>query len=349
MLARRPSGRNCPVDCAMMRSMQLASKKAVVRILVVLGLLAAGTWYMCYCPRAGKRVITPPNISAVALRAHVTTLAGEIGERNTEYPDRLHAAANYIAQVWSNQGYTVARQLYKADGVECCNLEIQIPGSATSAPIVLVGAHYDSVAGSPGANDNASGVASLLELSRACKNFRPKNSLRFVAFVNEEPPYFQTALQGSAVYARAARQRGDDIRAMIALETMGYFSDEPGSQHFPMKLFNLVYPSRGNFISFISNFSSRSRMHEAVRSFRAHTTFPVECCATFSKIPGVDWSDHAPFWKEGYRAFMVTDTAPFRYPYYHSENDTLDKVDYEALARVTQGLTGVLATLSKTN
>jgi Zn-dependent M28 family amino/carboxypeptidase len=264
-------------------------------------------------------------------------------------PAKLRAAADYIEQVWSNQGYRVSRQRYTAGGVECCNLEVQINGMSEPGPVILVGAHYDSVPGSPGANDNASGVASLLELSRVSATLSSEYAIRFVAFVNEEPPYFETALQGSAVYARAARQRGDDIRAMIALETMGCFSDAPDSQQFPVPLFKLIYPTRGNYIAFVSNFGSRGVMHDAVRAFRAHTDFPVECCATYAKIAGVGWSDHAPFWREGYRAFMITDTAPFRYPHYHTEDDTPDKVNYDALARVTQGLAGVLAKLRKTN
>jgi hypothetical protein len=333
--------------------MRFVTKKALWRILALLTLLSAGVWYMCSCPRAGKRTMTPPNISADVLRAHVTKLAGEIGERNTELPAKLRAAAEYIEQTWRAQGYQVTRQPYLAGGVECFNLEVQLAGRDKSAPIVLIGAHYDSVPGSPGANDNASGIAALLELSRVFagadgRETRPA-TLRFVAFVNEEPPYFETELQGSAVYARAARQRGDNIRAMISLETMGCFSDVPGSQQFPSPLFKLIYPTRGNYIAFVSNFGSRGVMRDGVRAFRAHTDLPVKCCATFSRVAGVNWSDHAPFWREGYRAFMVTDTAPFRYPHYHTEQDTPDKINYPALARVTQGLCGVLTTLSETN
>ena len=332
-----------------MGEMRFVTKKGLWRVLVALLLLGAGAWYMSYRPGKGKQVMTPPNISAEQLRAHVTKLAGEIGERNTELPAKLHAAADYIEQIWRSQGYRVCRQRYTAGGVECCNLEVQINGMDEPGPVILVGAHYDSVAGSPGANDNASGVAAMLEMSRVFAKLSSKRAVRFVAFVNEEPPYFETELQGSAVYARAARQRGDDIRTMISLETMGCFSDAPGSQRFPVPLFKLIYPTRGNYIAFVSNFGSRGVMHEGVRAFRAHTDFPVECCATFANIPGVGWSDHAPFWREGYRAFMVTDTAPFRYPHYHTEQDTPDKINYESLGRVTQGLCGALATLSETN
>jgi Zn-dependent M28 family amino/carboxypeptidase len=231
------------------------------------------------------------------------------------------------------------------DAIDCLNLEVTRRGKAKPDEIILVGAHYDSVEGSSGANDNGSGVAALLELSRAFVALTPDRTVRFVAFVNEEPPYFQTEQMGSRVYAKAARQRGDDIRVMISLETMGYFSDQPGSQQYP-SFFRWFYPDRGNFIGFISNLGSRSVMRRAVAAFRAQTDFPVECCATFAKVPGVDWSDHGSFWHEGYRAFMVTDTAPYRYPHYHTEFDTPDKVDYESLAKVTAGLCGVVSALA---
>lgn len=283
--------------------------------------------------------MTPPAIAPDALRAHVQALAGDIGERNVFRPGSLARAADYIEQVWRAQGYDVIRQ---DCGNGCQNLEIARPGSSE---IVIAGAHYDSVAGSPGANDNASAVAALLELSRLFAGKTTKRTLRFAAFVNEEPPFFKTPEQGSRVYARACRQRGDDVRAMISLETIGYYNDTPGSQKYPFP-FGLFYPNRGHFLAFISDFASRRVMHQAVRAFRAQSDFPVECCATFAAVPGIDWSDHGSFWHEDYRAFMVTDTAPYRYPHYHEATDTPEKVNYEALARVTSGLYAVLEALA---
>jgi Zn-dependent M28 family amino/carboxypeptidase len=224
-----------------------------------------------------------------------------------------------------------------------------VPAPARSSSSALT---YDSVAGSPGANDNATGIAALLELSRLFAGGSigatpSQSTLRFVAFANEEPPFFKTPQQGSRVYARACRQRGDDVRAMIALETMGFYSDTPGSQRYPFP-FSLFYPSRGNFIAFVSNLKSRSVMRRAVSAFRAHSDFPLESCATFARVPGIDWSDHGSFWHEGYRAFIVTDTAPFQHRHYHETSDTPDKVDYAALARVTQGVAGAIASLATT-
>lgn len=169
--------------------------------------------------------------------------------------------------------------------------------------------------------------------------------MRFVAFVNEEPPIFPTDEMGSAHYARAARSRGDDIRAMFSLETIGYYRDEPGSQQYPAFL-SWFYPARGNFLAFVANFRSRALMKRSVAAFRAANDFPVEHIATFASIPGVDWSDHRSFWREGYPAVMITDTALYRYPYYHSAFDTPDKLDYPRLARVTEGLLGMLQRLA---
>jgi Zn-dependent M28 family amino/carboxypeptidase len=167
-----------------------------------------------------------------------------------------------------------------------------------------------------------------------------------VAFVNEEPPFFLTGDMGSAVYAARARERGDDIRLMLSLEAIGYYTDAPGSQQYP-PLIGLCYPDRGNFIAFVSNLASRRLLRRTVALFRAHSDFPVEHLAAPSLIPGVSWSDHRSFWRQGYRALMVTDTALYRYPHYHAPDDTPDKLDYDALARIVDGLAGTLVALTE--
>jgi hypothetical protein len=276
-------------------------------------------------------------VSAERLGAHVVKLAGEIGERNVFIPLALHNAADHIAATWREQGYDVISHPYRVRDVNCANLEITRRGLRQPEKVLLIGAHYDSVIGSPGANDNGSGVAALLELSRAFSRITPDISVRFVAFVNEEPPFFMWKQMGSLVYAKMARQRGDNIRLMVALETMGYYCSEPGSQRYP-PLFRAFHPTRGDFIAFVSNLTSRRLMRRAAAAFRAHCDFPLEQTATFAWVPGVAWSDHFSFWRQRYRAFMVTDTAFYRYPYYHTADDTPEKIDYTALARVTGGL-----------
>jgi Zn-dependent M28 family amino/carboxypeptidase len=279
------------------------------------------------------------------LRAHVAKLAAEIGERNVSRPRALHATADYIRGEWTAMGYQVTAQSYRADGVVSENLDVTCEGQSEPSEIILVGAHYDSVPGSPGANDNASGVAALLEISRGFAQHAPARSVRFVAFVNEEAPFFYGSQMGSMVYAKAARARGEDIRLMVSLEMLGCFTDEPGSQRYP-PLLRFLYPDRGNFLAFVSNFSSRRSLRQLVDAFRAHSDFPAESLATFEFIPGVAWSDHVSFWRQGYRALMVTDTAFYRYAYYHTARDSPEKLNYTAMARVAGGLQQALAALA---
>ena len=278
------------------------------------------------------------------LRRHVERLAGDIGERNVYCPEALHAAEGYIREVWTEYGYSVSAQEYSAAGVRSANLEIVLPGQAEKE-IILVGAHYDTVRPSPGADDNGSGVAVLLELGRLLRGLTPKNELRLVAFVNEEPPFFFTDRQGSRVYAHAARARGERIRLMLSLEMLGYYRDEPGSQAYP-PVFRWFYPDRANFIALVSNFRSRREMRRLADAFRAASPFPLEQVATFFWIPGVAWSDHLSFWREGYRAMMLTDTAFFRNPHYHAATDLPDTLDYRRMASVAEGLAAALTDLA---
>ncbi len=286
---------------------------------------------------AESQAISPGHVDAEALAGHVRRLGAEIGERNVFRPRALAAAADFIEETWTAQGYRVARQAYEAAGVCCANLEVARVGHSRPDEFLLIGAHYDSVMGSPGANDNGSGVAALLELSRLFAEVAPAITVRLVAFVNEEPPFFQTAAQGSMVYAEAARARGDDIRLMVALETIGCYSDRPGSQRYPAP-FGLFYPEAGNFLGFVADFRARRLMRATAGIFRANSDFPLEHVATFRFVPGIGWSDHDAFWRHGYRAFMVTDTAPYRYPHYHAPSDTPDKLSYPEFGRATEGL-----------
>jgi Zn-dependent M28 family amino/carboxypeptidase len=307
-------------------------------------------WFMVKVPGATHTGSLPAlsaagTLPAENLRRHVEAVASR--EHNVFHPRELEAAAKYIEGALSRFGYRVEAQRFAAaPGEEVRNIEVEVKGGAQAAEIVLVGAHYDSVAGAVGANDNGSGVAAVLELARLLKDARPARTLRFVLFVNEEPPFFQTDAMGSRIYAARARERGERIAAMFTIETIGYYSDRPGSQRYPFPL-GLFYPSTGNFIAFVSNFASRPLLHEAIASFRRHAAFPSEGVAAPAFIPGVDWSDHWSFWKEGWPAVMVTDTAPYRYPHYHAPSDTPDKVDYERLARVTVGLAAMLRDISR--
>jgi Zn-dependent M28 family amino/carboxypeptidase len=275
------------------------------------------------------------------LEVDVRFLAESIGERNLTKLASLNRAADFIEDRFTSLGYQVARQTYDVQGVDCHNIEAELPGGSAADEIVIVGAHYDSVRGSPGANDNGSGTAAMLALAEEFAKHRPARTLRFVAFANEEPPYFQTSSMGSWVYAQRCSARRENVIGVIALETMGYFTDDPNTQHYPA-VFNIFYPSTGNFIGFVSNVRSGPLLRQALETFRTHSQFPSEGATLPGSITGVGWSDHWSFWQEGYSGLMVTDTAPFRYPHYHLATDTWDKLDYERFAQVVTGLIPVV-------
>jgi Zn-dependent M28 family amino/carboxypeptidase len=315
-------------------------------------LVAAATWSdLAMMRMPGKSYVGPlapldAKESALAdeLRSDVQSLAGEIGERSVRRPSGLNAAADSIERALVDAGLTPDAQTYIVQGVQCRNIEASIGGSDRPGDIVIVGAHYDSVAGTTGANDNASGVAAMLALARRLSRTHPSATLRFVAFANEEPPYFQTEDMGSLVYARRSKDRGENVVAMLSLETIGFYSNAKGSQKYP-PLLSLAYPSTGNFIGFVGDRSSRDLVRGAIGTFRGSTRFPSEGAALFASLPGVGWSDQWSFWQMGYPAIMVTDTAPFRCPHYHSTADTPEKLDYERMARVVGGLERVIERL----
>ena len=286
-----------------------------------------------------------PNPEAPRLLAHVEMLAGTIGERNIWRYDGLRRAADYIEGEFSRYGYEPRRETYEVSRVPVSNIEASLTGTSRQSEIVVLGAHYDTVTGSPGANDNGTGVAALLELSRRFAARPQPRTLRFVAFVNEEPPFFQTERMGSVVHANAAKERGDAIVAMLSLETMGFYSSEKGSQQYPAPI-AMMYPDVGNFIGFVANLASARLLLRARRAFKARTTFPLQSAAVPAAIAGVGWSDHWAFWQAGYPGMMVTDTAPYRYPWYHTADDTPDKISADKVAHVVDGLEHVVSVLA---
>ena len=279
------------------------------------------------------------------IKKHVEVLAREIGERNLREYNNLEAAIAYIEKTFRELSYGVSFQDFVVEGKIAKNIEVEILGKSHPDEIIILGAHYDSVIGCPGANDNATGVAAILEFARLLKGGNRQRTVRFVAFVNEEPPFFQTENMGSLVYARRANKRGEKIVAMFSIETIGYYSDVKGSQRYPFP-FSFFYPNTGNFIGFVGNASSRSLVHETIASFRKNTHFPSEGLAAPGWMTGIGWSDQWSFWKEGYPGIMITDTALFRYPYYHTQWDTSDNVDYNRMARVVAGLKRVVIELA---
>ncbi|MEM7455333.1 MAG: M28 family peptidase [Planctomycetota bacterium] len=280
------------------------------------------------------------------LESYVSVLADEIGERNLQRYESLNEAADWIEGRFVEFGYSVERQSFEVNGLDCHNLIAERIGTALPDEIIIIGAHYDSFTGTPGANDNGSGTAAMLTLARKFADVSTRRTLRFVAFTNEEPPYFQREdRMGSLVYARRCRRDGDNIRGVLSLETMGYFDETPGSQEYPPPL-NLMYPDTGNFIGFVGNLGSRDLLHRVIEEFRKHSEIPSEGASLPSATPGVGWSDHWSFWQEEYPGIMITDTAPFRYPHYHLDSDTVDKIDFDKLSLIVTALEPVILDLA---
>ena len=277
------------------------------------------------------------------LRAHVRELAGTIGERHLARPRALEDASAYIEDALASLDLPVRRQEFHAAGQRVRNLEAVLADGAS--PSFVLGAHYDTVPGSPGADDNASGVAAALEIARLLAESSPRRRVRCVFFANEEPPWFQTDEMGSLHYAKALRERGDRVSGMLSLESIGYYDRAKGSQRYPFPL-GAAYPDTGDFVAIVADRARRGFLRRVVRSFESHSRFRVIGAAIPAWVPGVSWSDQWAFWQQGFPAAMVTDTAPFRNPAYHTEEDTPDRLDYTALASVTEALAAVAAELA---
>jgi hypothetical protein len=325
-------------------------------IVAVVALAAAGygaLHYMTSMPGKPHRGALPPLTDEEAalgrlLERHITTIAAR--EHNVVHYDELEKVARYIEATLASFGYAVGRQEFLVDGKPVRNIDVAIePAGGSAEPdVIVVGAHYDSVSGSPGANDNASGAAAVIELARLLRDLDTVGGkrIRLVLFVNEEPPYFRTEAMGSLRYARALAQRNERVVAMYSLETIGFYSSDPGSQVYPAP-FGLMFPDRGDFVAFVGMMGSRALVRETMRSFRSHTSFPTIGGVAPDFIPGIGWSDHWAFAEQGFQAVMITDTAPFRYPHYHRPSDTPDKIDAEKVARVVKGVERVIRDLSR--
>ncbi len=276
--------------------------------------------------------------------AHLNYLAMEIGERNIHNPGSLTKTADYILQQFESCGMAAELDQFEFQKTEFANVIFRLPGTVAADQIIVVGAHYDSVPGSPGANDNGTGVAALLTIAELIKDCALEKSIHFVAFVNEESPYFAGDGMGSLNYARRCRARNDKISAMFSLETMGYYSSEPGSQSYPPGVSG--YPDQGDFIGFVSNLASASLLRQSTEIFANHSSFPFQAIAAPESVAGVSLSDHMCFWQMNYPAIMITDTAPFRYPHYHTAEDLPDKINLPMFTELVKNLAKTFAVLA---
>jgi Zn-dependent M28 family amino/carboxypeptidase len=284
--------------------------------------------------------------SSGRMRHDVTYLAETIGERNTCHPAELAKAEKSISDRFSKLGYSTRIETYLVGSVKVSNVEATLTGQSKLHEIIVIGAHYDSARETPGADDNASGVAVLLEIARHFKDLRPKRTIRFVAFVNEEPPYFQTDHMGSHVYARGCKRRHEKIVGMLCLESLGYYSTKAVSQIYPPPLEKL-YPDTGDYVAFCGDVASYPLLCRCIKHFRTTTQFPSEGLVAPDKLFSVGWSDHWAFWQAGYPAIMITDTAFLRNPHYHLPSDIPETLDYGRMARVTEGLMRVILHISR--
>ena len=345
---------------------KLATRAALWRLGIGLGaivlILLIAVPYMTWMPGRSHDGPLPALTDAQAelaqgLRADVEHLALEIGPRHMIAPgqpehqdryDELRAAADWIVARFEQIGYEApTREGYELHGRTVENLYVEVPGSGGDGRIVVVGAHYDSVPMSPGANDNASGVAALLALAEHFRDRPQPATLRFVAFVNEEPPWFMSEQMGSYVHAARARERDEQIVAMLSMDGLGYFDDAAGSQDYPLPGIGLLYPTRANFVAFVGRTTQASLVRRAIGAFREAAALPSHGAALPAAVPGVGWSDHWSFWQHGYRALLVTDTLPFRDPAYHGPSDLPQRLDFDRLARVVEGLEAVVEVLSR--
>ncbi len=290
----------------------------------------------------GGEGLTAPAVDREEVRAnllvHLQYLSGQLGDRSIYRPASLKAAEDYVFQNFAKMGYTPRRQSFIYQRLEVSNI---IAGEEAAGGYYLLGAHVDTVAGTPGADDNASGVAVLLEVARLARKTTPPRPWAFIGFTCEEPPAFFTPYMGSRVYAREARKAGRKILGALVLEMVGYYRQEPGSQSIPLPLRLMGYPTTGNFLGLVSDRRSKALMARLDRVLKSTGRLPTATLAAFWSghlVPEVRLSDHANFWDEGYPAVMLTDTAFLRNPNYHGPGDTLEKLDLEAMVELTLGL-----------
>ncbi len=315
--------------------------------LVALGsipFVAAGCWtQMPGVSSGGPRTLDPLERDVAArLEAHVRKLC-DLAPRDAGHPANYSTAAAYIDAELTSYGYVIER-IPPARGTGDSLLatrpvtaKTEDGEAAPRGPVVVVGAHYDSFDVTPGADDNASGVAAGLELARLMAKDPIAERVVFAFFSNEEPPHFHTESMGSLAVARALERRGEEVRVMFSLEMLGYYDDAPGSQHYPPVL-SWFYPDTGDFVAFVTRLEDRPFAAESVETWRREVDFPSEGFAGPDFITGVDFSDHWSFWQAGFPAVMITDTAFFRNANYHQTTDTPDTLDYPSFARVTVGV-----------
>lgn len=327
----------------------------LVVVIALIGAAASGL-FLVVQPLVRTIDSKPPQVSAARLEHHVKHLSVQLHPRSQDQLENINLAADYIFNELKATGGSIDVQEVTVHGVVYKNIIARFGPS--SGPVMVVGAHYDSHGDAeaaaklaarftadthtPGADDNASGVAGLLELARLLGRSAPVRSVELVAYTLEEPPYFRTDNMGSARHAAALSDAHREVELMLSLEMIGYFSDEPGSQKFPVPGMSFFYPDRGNFIALVGRIGDFNAMRRAKALMAGATDLPVRSVNAPPIVPGIDFSDHLNYWEKGFRAIMVTDTAFMRNQNYHLAGDTYDKLNYQRMAKVVQAVYAVV-------
>jgi hypothetical protein len=319
--------------------------KLMLLTVITIGVLFGGLWFWVTQPLFSQpALIRRVTVDPTRLETHVRMLSEQLAPRDETHPENLDRVAAYIRAEFERSKAIVTEQPFEVDGKTYRNVIARF--GPDSSEIIVIGAHYDTAGPHPGADDNASGVAGLIELARLCGESVLPIRIELVAFTLEEPPYFRTPSMGSAVHAASLKKQGIRVRTMLALEMIGYFDDAPGSQKFPASFLAAFYPSRGNYIGVVGTFGDGLLLRRVKSAMRGATALPVFSISAPSFVPGVDFSDHLNYRKEGYPALMITDTAFYRNPNYHAASDKPQTLDYRRMAMVVEGVYAAVLSLA---
>ena len=329
---------------------QAERRRRIIRfsllIVLVVSIVLTGLWFWVTQPLLSRanpdsaRTVDPSR-----LEAHVRKLSIELGPRDMDHIENLDRVATYIKDELNQTSAYVSEQAYRVQGQTYRNVVAQF--GPESEERIIVGAHYDTAGALPGADDNASGVAGLIELARLLSGQQLPLRVELVAFSLEEPPYFRTTGMGSSVHAESLRKQNVQVRAMVSLEMIGCFSDAPNSQYFPVGVLSALYPSKGNFIGVVGRLGDGLLARKIKSAMRNATPLPVYSINAPRFVAGVDFSDQLNYWDAGYRAVMITDTAFYRNRNYHTAEDTADKLDYKRMAMVVEGVYAAVMDLAR--
>ena len=329
--------------------------KKVLTFLFIFLVAGAGLFFLIVQPvlsEPDKKI--PPPVDPLALERDVRMLSETFHPRCYDHTENLDAVADYIAERFRTAGGRVAIQSFPGDELEYKNIAAAF--GPEDGPVLIVGAHYDSYGENyyepplytPGADDNASGVAGLLALADLLGEHPPAKRVLLVAYCLEEPPYFRTKHMGSAHHAATVHAAGEEVIGMISLEMLGYFSDGEGTQQYPVGVMDRVYPSKGNFIGVVGRFQDMALTRRIKTAMTAASDLPVHSINALPLVTGIDFSDHRNYWMHGYEAVMITNTAFYRNHAYHTEEDTADRLDYPRMAKVVQGVFEAVMVLTET-